>query len=316
MFFYVLIFLTLTHSTRQTEYPCNSSSICGCSSNEVITSRIVGGENASIGTWGWTVSLLINNYLLCSGSIISDSWIITAAHCVYQYLQSPIIVYAGSNFLWFGTQNRTVIQKIVHPEFDSVKFLNDIALLKLSSPLDMSDGNISAICLPSVKKSTLNSGEWPVSNQSVVTVGWGRLSYGGHLPDRLQQVTLQTINSGISNCRLLIVNTTVQFCAGAGNGTKDACQGDSGGPLMLYSSLTKQWILVGLTSSGYRCAMAGYSGIYTRVAVFKDWIESYTNESYWVEMDDSSHADYTFPSMKHIFLFLIFSFVYITPSYH
>lgn len=84
---------------------------------------------------------------------------------------------------------------------------------------------------------------------------------------------------------------------------------------MLYSSLTKQWVLVGLTSSGYRCAVAGYSGIYTRVAMFKDWIESYTNESHWVDMDYSSHANYTFPLIKHIFLLLIFIFLCITFQY-
>ena len=59
-----------------------------------------------------------------------------------------------------------------------------------------------------------------IYTQLVVTVGWGRLAYGGHLPDRLQQVTLETIDPRVSNCRLLIVNTTVQFCAGADNGTK------------------------------------------------------------------------------------------------
>lgn len=53
----------------------------------------------------------------------------------------------------------------------------------------------------------------------------------------------------------------------------DTCQGDSGGPLMMFSS-NNQWILVGLTSYGEGCAQPAYSGVYTRVAAYQDWINS------------------------------------------
>ena len=61
----------------------------------------------------------------------------------------------------------------------------------------------------------------------------------------------------------------------------DTCQGDSGGPLMMFGP-NKQWILVGLTSSGIGCARPQYSGIYTRVAAFQDWIKSYTSSAIWI----------------------------------
>ncbi len=53
----------------------------------------------------------------------------------------------------------------------------------------------------------------------------------------------------------------------------DTCQGDSGGPLMMFTSI-QQWVLVGITSYGHGCAQAEYSGIYTRVVYYLDWIRS------------------------------------------
>ena len=58
----------------------------------------------------------------------------------------------------------------------------------------------------------------------------------------------------------------------------DTCQGDSGGPLTMFNS-NNQWILVGLTSYGRGCAQPNYSGVYTRVAAFEDWIKSTMNVS-------------------------------------
>lgn len=48
--------------------------------------------------------------------------------------------------------------------------------------------------------------------------------------------------------------------------------------MMLTTS--KQWILVGITSFGLACALPGFPGVYTRVAVYHDWIQSNTNGTF------------------------------------
>ncbi|CAF1576748.1 unnamed protein product [Adineta ricciae] len=266
----VLLYITIG-SIAQTVYSCNASAACGCSKNSAVLSRIVGGETANASTWGWAVSISIDDNYLCGGSIISSSWILTAAHCVNGYSAEKVTIYAGSTRRWTGSQTRVVSQIIIHASYDTDTYENDIALLKLGTALTMSDTAISTICLPSVSSATLAAGEWPAAGTTVVAVGWGTLSEGGSLPSKLQQVTLQTISYQASSCSSSITDWHIQLCAGVSGGGKDTCQGDSGGPLVMFSS-SKQWVLVGLTSNGIGCAQANYAGIYTRVAAYEDWL--------------------------------------------
>jgi secreted trypsin-like serine protease len=163
----VIILLSTIRSSHQTNYSCSASASCGCSSNSAIVTRIIGGQNASPATWGWAVSISIANTYLCGGSIISSSWVITAAHCVNGVSASQVTIYAGSITRFSGTQTRTGSYVIVNPNYNSQLYTYDIALVLLDSPLDMNDPDVSLICLPSVSAATLAAGEWPAPNTSV-----------------------------------------------------------------------------------------------------------------------------------------------------
>ena len=168
--FSIVILFVIVQPTYQKLYSCNPSDVCGCSLHSASVSRIVGGENAGASTWSWVASINISNVEFCGGSIISASWIITAAHCVQYYLNSSISISVGSNAKFNGTQNQLVSKIIIHPQFDGYTFENDIALLYLDPPLNMADPNVRTICMPNVSQSILDSQEWPVPQTSVSVI--------------------------------------------------------------------------------------------------------------------------------------------------
>jgi secreted trypsin-like serine protease len=138
---------TFTHKQK---YLCRRNTPCGCSAQRPIFSKIVGGETAKKRSWGWLVSLTqySNKTHFCGGSILSSSWILTAAHCVSQRDASDVMIHAGSNNLQDSSQKREVARVFSHPDFDPYSYVNDIALIRLSSPLDMNDPDLAKICLP------------------------------------------------------------------------------------------------------------------------------------------------------------------------
>ena len=170
----ILAIFALTVSVKQassgTTYSCSPSALCGCSTNSAVLSRIVGGETATGQTWGWAASLRYStsNSHFCGGSIISDSHILTAAHCT-QKLQSValVTVFVGSINLGSSGQQRSVSNIYIHPSYSSSTYINDISILKLSSPLDLDQTGVDLICLPNVSSTILASGEYPAANTNV-----------------------------------------------------------------------------------------------------------------------------------------------------
>ena len=56
--------------------------------------------------------------------------------------------------------------------------------------------------------------------------------------------------------------------------------GDSGGPMMFSHgpSIDMKWYLIGVVSFGYKCAVPGFPGVYTRVSAHSRWILDNLND--------------------------------------
>ncbi|XP_034413555.1 LOW QUALITY PROTEIN: serine protease 27-like [Cyclopterus lumpus] len=234
--------------------------------------RIVGGQNASPGSWPWFVSLNKAGGPFCGGSLINDQWVLTAAHCVPGNELFNITTYLG-RLTQSGPNVNLVSRKlkdiICHPSYDSQTNENDICLLKLLAPVDFTD-YIQPVCLASAG-STFHSGV-----SSWVT-GFGNTqtdSISG--ADVLQEVNLPIVGNNECKCAYSEI-TDNMICAGLREGGKDSCQGDSGGPLVTKNGFT--WIQSGVVSFGEGCARPMTPGGYTRVSQYQDWITNITGSN-------------------------------------
>ncbi|CAF4698840.1 unnamed protein product [Rotaria sp. Silwood1] len=262
---------------QATVYPCNKAAPCGCSKNSVsINARIVGGEVAPSHSWGWAVSLQKRpSRHFCGGSILSPKYVLTAAHCVDDIYLSidQLTVVVGRDNLLDNIGQRIVVSKIyVHPQWIPNTFKNDIAILELSRAISFGDNNIAKLCLPS--SYGMEATDFPLMKSKLVGIGWGTTMTNGFISDKLRQVTVEAVGNQESKCSNSITNKTTQFCAAVNGGGKDTCQGDSGGPLMYYSDIYEQWMLAGITSFGKGCGLSIHAGVYTRVNMYIDWIQS------------------------------------------
>ena len=209
---YLFALFCFIRTTYQTTYFCAPNAPCGCSQLPVsANARIVDGENAGPRTWSWAVSLNIDGYI-CGGTIIHPSFIVTAAHCLDHDIQpSDITIYAGTLSIKGGIM-RTASRIYSHPRYNKLLHTNDIALLKINVPLDLSSLDLAKICLPNIVST---SEEYPAPDTSLMTVGWGTLYEGASSASQLlQQVTVQAVGSQTTYCQSVIKDTTLQFCAG------------------------------------------------------------------------------------------------------
>ncbi|CAF0786038.1 unnamed protein product [Rotaria sordida] len=273
--FVVLLFLfSIFDITISITYSCNRYATCGCSKRStIILSKIIDGEPVIIShSWGWMASLRRNDIHHCGASLITPSYVITAAHCVNDITS---LSFLSLNFDITNLSNigelRNVTKIYIHPLYDQRLYINDLAILRLHKPINLTNSNISIICLPATKDFNLEQAEYPPIGENLVAIGWGTTVpfIRIHSPI-LQQVTVQAIARTDASCLNTINDDVVQFCAGLPLGGKDTCQGDSGGPLMLFKN--GRWQLIGITSYGGICASPGFAGIYTRIAYYDSYI--------------------------------------------
>ncbi|KAM6976930.1 elastase 2 [Aplochiton taeniatus] len=246
---------------------------CGLPTFPPTITRVVGGDDVRQHSWPWQASLQYQSgssfYHTCGATLISSTWVMTAAHCISR---NTYRVYLGKHNLKdnneAGSIAITPAKIIVHENWDSYRILNDIALIKLSTPVTITD-TIMPACIP-------DAGTILPNGAPCYVTGWGRLWTGGPIADILQQALLPVVS--YPNCSKpdwwgsLVTNNMV--CAG-GDGDLASCNGDSGGPLNCRNA-DGSWDVHGVVSFGSSmgCNYPKKPSVFTRVSAYIPWINN------------------------------------------
>uniref|UniRef100_A0AC34RFL5 Peptidase S1 domain-containing protein n=1 Tax=Panagrolaimus sp. JU765 TaxID=591449 RepID=A0AC34RFL5_9BILA len=235
--------------------------------------RILGGSRSENGDWPWAVHIFPVG---CSGSIIGDRWVLSAAHCVVSDVIDGVreANTIGVGNVYDGEQRvYSIKERFVYPHYSFIDHQKDALLLKINGKFDFGK-NVSKLCLG--RKIDAMEGE------SAVAAGWGNkyIYQTGEEPysepvEYLHEGLVPILNNDI--CFEHQQNETSKICGGSlMHGTTP---GDSGGPLMVIRN--NKWYSLGITSSGDLKPLDEITwkdhGEYAQTSYFCDWIQKITN---------------------------------------
>ncbi|CAD7087229.1 unnamed protein product [Hermetia illucens] len=229
--------------------------------------RVFGGQVAPRGAYPHQVgmSLMTANggSSWCGGSVLSETYVLTAAHCLDNVYMASMIFGAHDrmNSAEPGRVTQTVTRAnfIVHRGWNPQNMLNDIALIRLNQRLQFTN-LIKPI-------SILSSPYESYEGQTAIVSGWGHYDATSQLARHLRHAQSVVANNALCQQYFghFITNNNVCLDGSRGQG---ACNGDSGGPL-----INTKGQLIGLVSfgSGQGCDRR-WPTVYTKIASYKTWI--------------------------------------------
>ncbi|XP_064644970.1 plasma kallikrein-like [Lineus longissimus] len=254
----------------------NIEELLGEFTTEEIQKRIISGHRSKVGDWPWLIGIH-KAYIpgvICGGSIVDATTIVTAAHCFgHSQRPSDFTVLVGETNLRAIKSEQKFKVIAVRPHI-GYRFRmgpdspNDIAILKLSRPITFSKA-IKPIGLPS------GPHDAAAVDTACAAGGWGRTQARDWA---LEMFHVSIKIRPMEICMRMYSNNRFDYpggrvCAG-GHTFSNVCVGDSGGPLACKRH--GKYVLEGVVSFGaHFCGKQRrkYPTVFTRVAAYLDWIQ-------------------------------------------
>ena len=220
------------------------------------------------------VTLSQNQGHQCGATIISDRWLVTAAHCFpgfdHENNEQTIVKYGTHKLDHDDTLFAYVDRIFIHPNYTLEPFIsNDIALIKLKKQMVLG-GRIIPTRLPYAgqifKSKAISSGH-----------GYTKPPYN-ETSDDLLWIEVKILPDGdclIYNVGQFKYDPKTMICAIAEKG-KAVCGGDSGGPLVQKKYYGDN-MLIGIASfAPIECGKHEFPFVYTKVSAYRNWIRKIT----------------------------------------
>ncbi|WP_369411322.1 S1 family serine peptidase [Deinococcus betulae] len=235
-----------------------------------LTPQVIGGTPSATGARPYQVALLSGGRQFCGGTLISDQWVLTAAHCVSGTSVTSISVRAGSLSATSGGQLKTVASGRVHPSYTDVTRGYDVAVLRVASPFTLGS-TVSPAALPTPAFAASAAAVGTIQTIS----GWGMTVGGnsGSASTVLREANLPVISNGSCGSQLGQTIPNGMICGDKNSQGQTGCHGDSGGPFA--SVRNGKYFVFGVVSWGTP-SVCNKATAFARVSEYQPWITTNT----------------------------------------